>query len=210
MPAGDRRELLILAAVELFSKHGYDGTTTKSIAREAGVSEAMLFRHFATKEDLYAALLDHRTNAAGVEEWLRELYAAAQRNDDVAVFQSFGEKILESYKCDPDFQRLMFYASLEGHAISKVFHEKRGLPIFAFLRDYVAKRQKDGAFHDCDPGAVVFALVGTPTYYAIVKRLFGFDVLKVSDSDLISTFTNLLLDGLRNKPAARKARKHKD
>ncbi len=210
MAAADRRKQLIEVAVEMFSRHGFEGTTTKSIAEKAGVSEAMLFRHFATKDDLYAALLDQKSNDAGVEKWIEELRAAAEKKDDAVVFRSLGEKILEAYQRDPQFQRLMLYASLESHSISKVYHKRRGLPIFEFLREYVAMRQKEGAFRDCDPGAVVFAMVGTPTYYAIVRRLFGLDVLKVSDSDLINTFVNLLLDGLRIGPVPRKTGKKKE
>ena len=59
--AGEERRLQILAvAVRLFSQRGFRGTTTKEIAQAAGVSEAMVFRHFATKEELYAAILDHK------------------------------------------------------------------------------------------------------------------------------------------------------
>ena len=51
--AGEERKLQILAvAVRLFSQKGFRGTTTKEIAQAAGVSEAMVFRHFATKDDL--------------------------------------------------------------------------------------------------------------------------------------------------------------
>ena len=58
--AGEERRLQILAvAVSLFSNRGFRGTTTREIAHAAGVSEAMVFRHFATKEELYAASLDH-------------------------------------------------------------------------------------------------------------------------------------------------------
>ena len=54
--AGELRRLQILrVAVRLFSQRGFRGTTTKEIAQAAGVSEAMVFRHFATKEELYAA-----------------------------------------------------------------------------------------------------------------------------------------------------------
>jgi len=206
MTGGARREQLIRVAVGLFAERGFQGTTTKSIATEAGVSEAIIYRHFATKEDLYAAILDHKANEAGVEVWLNELRGAAERKDDQALFRSLGDKILESYRRDPQFQRLMFYSSLERHGISKVFHKRRGLPIFGFLRDYVAQRQKDGAFHGCDPGTVVFALVGIPTYYAIVKRLFGLDLLKATDEKVAITFTRLLLDGLRKGQAGNQSR----
>ena len=57
--AGEKRRLQILiVAVRLFSQRGFRGTTTKEIAHAAGISEAMVFRHFATKEELYAAILD--------------------------------------------------------------------------------------------------------------------------------------------------------
>src|ERR1043165_981590 len=63
MAGEERREQLLRVAMTLFSNHGFRGTTTKEIAHAAGVSEAMVFRHFATKEDLYAAILDHKACA---------------------------------------------------------------------------------------------------------------------------------------------------
>jgi TetR/AcrR family transcriptional regulator len=42
--------------MRLFSQRGFRGTTTKEIAVAAGVSEAMVFRHFANKEVLYSAI----------------------------------------------------------------------------------------------------------------------------------------------------------
>ncbi len=64
--AGEERRLQILrVAVSLFSERGFRGTTTREIALAAGVSEAMVFRHFATKEELYAAILDHKACSGG-------------------------------------------------------------------------------------------------------------------------------------------------
>ena len=49
---GEERKMQILdVAIELFAKQGFSGTTTKKIANEAGVSEAMVFRHFAKEKD---------------------------------------------------------------------------------------------------------------------------------------------------------------
>lgn len=207
MTAEGRRDQLIQVAIDLFAKNGFDGTTTKSIAAKAGVSEAIIFRHFATKDDLYTAILDHKGHESGVEAWLEEIRACAERNDDEALFRSLAEKILESYRRDPQFQRLMFYSSLDGHALSRVFHKKRGLPIYQFLLDYITRRQREGAFRKCDPGAAVFALVSMPTYYSIVRSLFGMDLLDTTDSELTATFTALLLDGLRNGKTVRREKK---
>src|SRR5207245_5060473 len=60
MAGGERRLQILRKAMRLFSQRGFRGTTTKEIALAAGVSEAMVFRHFATKEELYSAILDHK------------------------------------------------------------------------------------------------------------------------------------------------------
>jgi len=53
-----RRELLLRAALELFGALGYEGTHTRAIAERTGVTESALFRHFRSKRDLYAAVVE--------------------------------------------------------------------------------------------------------------------------------------------------------
>jgi AcrR family transcriptional regulator len=57
MRAEQRREMLLKAALGLFASEGYGGSTTKAIAERTGVTEAILFRHFPTKRDLFYAVL---------------------------------------------------------------------------------------------------------------------------------------------------------
>ena len=59
MAAADRRQHLVETAIRLFTEGSYHGTTTAEIARAAGVSEPILYRHFASKRDLYLAALEH-------------------------------------------------------------------------------------------------------------------------------------------------------
>ncbi len=56
MTAGDRRRSIIRAAETLFIERGFHATTTRDLAKAAGVSEALLFKHFPSKEALYAAI----------------------------------------------------------------------------------------------------------------------------------------------------------
>ena len=58
LPAAERRRAIVEAALRVFSEGSYAGATTAQIAREAGVSEPILYRHFASKRDLYFACLD--------------------------------------------------------------------------------------------------------------------------------------------------------
>ncbi len=59
LPAAERRRVLVEAAIHLFTESSYRGTTTAEIARAAGVSEPILYRHFDSKRALYLAALDH-------------------------------------------------------------------------------------------------------------------------------------------------------
>ena len=63
MAGPERRAVLLDAARRLFARQGYHGTSTAEIARAAGCSEAVLYRHFASKQALFAAVL---TGVAGL------------------------------------------------------------------------------------------------------------------------------------------------
>ena len=56
LPAEERRRAIIRAVRRVFAERGFDGTTTKALADAAGVSEALLFKHFPNKEALFAAM----------------------------------------------------------------------------------------------------------------------------------------------------------
>jgi len=58
LPAEERRRAIVEAALRVFSAGSYAGSTTAEIAREAGVSEPVLYRHFASKRDLWVACLE--------------------------------------------------------------------------------------------------------------------------------------------------------
>src|ERR1700754_1323875 len=86
MASDERREQILHVAMRLFSEHGFRGTTTKEIAQAAGVSEAMVFRHFANKNELYRAIIDHKACAGEQFQDPREmLEEAVRRKDDRAV-----------------------------------------------------------------------------------------------------------------------------
>jgi AcrR family transcriptional regulator len=58
MAAEERRQCVVAAACRVFAKSSYSGATTAEIARESGVTEPVLYRHFPSKRDLYLACLD--------------------------------------------------------------------------------------------------------------------------------------------------------
>jgi AcrR family transcriptional regulator len=57
LDSDERRKAIVAAAVPLFARKGFAGTTTRELAEAAGISEALLFRHFPSKKQLYGEIL---------------------------------------------------------------------------------------------------------------------------------------------------------
>lgn len=58
LPFDKRRQAIVEAVRGVFAENGFHGTTTRELARTAGVSEALLYKHFPSKESLYAEMLE--------------------------------------------------------------------------------------------------------------------------------------------------------
>lgn len=80
--AAERRQGIVDAALRVFAGGSYSGATTAEIAREAGVSEPILYRHFASKRELYFACLD--------EAWARLRAAIEARVGELGDDDVFG------------------------------------------------------------------------------------------------------------------------
>ena len=83
----DRRQDILKAAMELFAKKGFRGTTTRDLASQAEVNEAIIFRHFTNKEELYSAILEHKAGE-NREAMIEELERLAETTDDEKFFQT--------------------------------------------------------------------------------------------------------------------------
>lgn len=72
LPAAQRKEQLLDTAATLFAERGYAGATTAELAKAAGVTEPIIYRHFESKRDLFVALID-RTGDRTIAQWVNEL-----------------------------------------------------------------------------------------------------------------------------------------
>ena len=135
LPAAQRRQALLATATRVFAARSYRGVTTAEIAREAGVSEPILYRHFASKRDLYLACLD--------EAW-RDLRASWEaeiaRIDDPAEWvPAMAKAAIERHR------RNAFLANLWMQAITEAADDSE---IRSYLRRHV------GEVHDHVAGVI--------------------------------------------------------
>jgi AcrR family transcriptional regulator len=199
LPAEERRAALVRAAMDLFARRGFRGTTTREIAQAAGVSEAIIFRHFANKDELYAAILDHKAcNHQPLPDPCELLEAEMAAKDDRAVFERLGVAFLEFHDQDPQFIRLLMYSALEGHELKDMFLNRNVREMYDFLVAYIRGRQAEKAFREMNPMIIVRAFIGMIIHHSINKLLWDTEeqFLKISNEEAAREFTGILLRGI--------------
>jgi TetR/AcrR family transcriptional regulator len=199
MPATDRRQQLLEAALEVFSRRGFEGATTKEIAAAADVTEAVIFRHFPTKQALYAAVLEYHQQSCHFNDWLAEAKACMERCDDEGLFRTIAATVIETYRRDPRGHRVVLFAALEGHEQALAHYRALSIPIFELLNEYILRRQQEGALVPVSSGAILTAIAGMATHYAMLTQMFGFEC-DTSDEAIVETFTRILMNGIRSGP----------
>ena len=201
MAGEERRRQILRVAVSLFSRQGFGGTTTKKIADAAGVSEAMVFRHFATKEELYTAILDHKACSGDAMDPESMVAEAIKRKDDRGVFEGLAFGALQHHEHDPEFQRLLLHSALEGHELAQMFFEKFVRRVYEFLGAYIHERQRDGAMIKIEPAVVVRAFIGMIIHHSLNNNLWDPKrrLLNLSNEDAAKQFTEILLRGIASE-----------
>ena len=176
MTGDERRERILGAAVELFSQYGFKGTTTKQIAAASGVSEAMVFRHFATKDELYGAIIHAKACIDGVNKFPWDgdpaVLKALEENDDHAFFSGVALAALNKHQEDVAFMRLLFYSALEEHDLAERFFHEFVEQVYEFIGGYIERRQMDGVFRDVDPRIAVRSFLGMLIHHSLNNILW--------------------------------------
>ncbi|WP_447969499.1 TetR/AcrR family transcriptional regulator [Nitrospira sp. M1] len=187
-----RKASIIASAARLFAAKGFTGTKTKVIAEHAGVSEALVFKHFPSKKDLYAAILEDQCPIPSI---LAELKTFADEQHDVKVFSCIAKSIVRK---EPDVQlmRLLLFSALEEHELSDMFFQNHVRVFYDFLSSYIDRRIRDGAFRSVDPLLAARAFMGMLIYHRLLSQLFHLPV-KQKSQEIEDTFVSIFLDGLR-------------
>src|SRR6266576_2351051 len=123
-----RRQLILAAAKRCFARHGFAGTTTKSIAAAASISEGLLFKHFPTKSALYAEILAEECEA---DPALHRLLGLEPSTETLVILIREMVRHFQQISDAPDQQeaqrlRLMVTSHLDDGEFARLIYEKIG------------------------------------------------------------------------------------
>src|SRR5437763_15582504 len=158
MAAADRRQHLVETAISLFTEGSYHGTTTAEIARATGVSVPILYRHFASKRDLYLAALEH-VWAKTRETWERALDEAT---DACAAVEAIGKGHVSVRSPKLQLAELWVQALSEASDDPELKrHLRRHMrEVHDFVADLVRRGQEQGAIAaERDPDAEAWIML---------------------------------------------------
>ncbi len=191
------RDRILETSMKLFAEKGFSGTTTKEIAERAGVNQALIFRYFSTKRDLYGAIIEKKIEEEpGIEEPLKEY---KETKDDRLIFKSIANKMFDKCGNDPDFIRLLHYSALESHELSDMFFDTYVKYVIMLLSEYIKDRISGGFFKEVNPLLAAKAFIGMVMDYIIVQELFGEKKDKrIKQEDVVEVFVKIFLDGISN------------
>lgn len=165
----ERREQILKATTEVFSVYGFHGSSMRRLARAAGVSEAVIYQHFPSKEALYDAIIQKKLESSS------HLYIpveAAESGQDRKVIETIVGNYLREQSRDNSFLRILLFSALEDHEFARRFVEKPLQDLFLFLGDYFEKRMKEGAMRRLEPQILARLLIGMVHFLALLKGIY--------------------------------------
>ena len=188
------KELILNAALEVFSSYGFRGATVDQIATKCGLSKPNLLYYFRRKEDIYVAVLEHT-----LQDWLEPLRSLDPAGEPLEEITRYIRSKIRMSRENPKASRLFANEILHG-APAITDYLKGPLKLLvdekaAVIRGWSA----EGRLRPIEPHHLIFAIWVTTQHYA------DFDVqvhaLIGTPTDLMDTaeaaLTSLFVEGLR-------------
>jgi AcrR family transcriptional regulator len=199
LPAKDRRAQLIDVAMQLFAEQGFDGTTTREIADRAGVNEAIIFRHFTTKEELYWAVVQDRVGASGRKEKIQNCLRSEASDRDILA--AVAAALLDRGPEDSALTRLLLFTALRNAELSEAFFRTYMAENFDLLAEFFRQGAEQGRQRPIDPVIAARGFLGMVWHHCLVQELFGGNRHQKFDPRLLGQqLADIWLNGISTTP----------
>lgn len=190
---------IVEAAVQLFSRHGYKGTSTRDISQLAKVNEVTLFRYFPRKVDLFWAAAESRLSRVRMGRELQSNLAAdAELHVIVPMLSLF---LLENIFDQPDLIRLLYVAGFEVPGAERMVREYLG-PYFDVIHGYFERCAAKGLIGNVEPSIATLSLAGIVSAHHTLYQLFTGKKLDWKTEEFAPVYADFLLNALGH-PAGR-------
>jgi TetR/AcrR family transcriptional regulator len=157
----EKRELILEAALEMFSAHGFRGSTIDQIAEAAGMSKPNLLYYFRRKEDIHEALIQRL-----LKTWLQPLRELDEAGDPITELRSYIRRKLEMARDYPRESRLFANEILQGAPRIMPLLEGELKTLVEEKAEIISNWMRAGRIATTDPRHLIFSIWATTQHYA--------------------------------------------
>jgi AcrR family transcriptional regulator len=172
LPAAERRQAIVDAALPVFATGSYSGATTAGIARAAGISEPILYRHFASKRELYFACLDEAWRR--LRQFFDEKLALQEQDGAMPEPGEMARRLQQTARVLPPnlWIQALTEAGEDPEIAQYLRRHMRG--VHDFMADGIRRAQAAGAIApDRDPDAEAWIFLAGILLLSVGDRLGG-------------------------------------
>lgn len=186
------REKILAAALKLFSSKGYLGATTKEMAKSAGIAEVTLFRHFASKEQLFEEVLNTYSFLPTIKSLIPEIEKLPYEEALAVIAFSFLETLKSRIEMIRIMQSEMSRYPEKIHKIYNSFIDG----IIRTLALYFKSLQKTGVLKEFDAEYAARAFMGMfYSFFSAQEILLGKKYRKADLALVIKEYVNIFAGG---------------
>ncbi len=199
LKAAERRATILAVAKVLFADKGYHGVSVDEIAKRLGVSPAVLYQHFPSKEALYESVLNEISEK-------RESYVdtiLTEPSDFKSVLLGMAQLFVNSISRDPDYLRMELMSALEDAPAAQHFFENRWRSFADYIEVGLKELAAEGRASDVNPKAASLMFQGMIRELLYVKCIQGNERYKgMALNSLLEQMVDLFLAAIGYKQAA--------
>lgn len=187
------RQIIIGAALQIFSDYGYRGSTVAQIADAANMSKANLLYYFESKQDVYLSVLE-----CTLTEWLQPLTQLNPEGDPAEEIWTYVKAKLAMSKSNPEASRLYANEILQGAPMIGHFLQTDLRELLDNRCAIIQRWIDEGRLNAVSPLHLMFFIWATTQHYADFSAQTAFltDNTETLFDDAESTLKTLLFNGL--------------
>jgi AcrR family transcriptional regulator len=192
MSAAERRQQIMQHAFGLIREQGFKTVSMRDIARAARINEALIYRHFPTKEALLWAIVREMIEAQPVHP----LSIVEGKEEFKAQLQTFVDFYLEKTLGDPSILRIILYAVMENYPLPNEFNFQKEGTFLNWMYQSIEKGKADWGFdRQADTLVYLSSFMGGLIYFALQAAVIQ-TFPKEKSTNFKHTYVNMFLKSL--------------
>lgn len=194
------RKKILESTINLVAEKGYAATSTKEIAKNAGISEATIFKYYENKNNLLMTIVEQTIDELydySINQALPEVF---RNNEGKPISSLLYDLLLERFTYFSDNSKrlqVIFQEMMVNRVVRDYFKEKVWKKLDQISKQIIKQGKKEGVFKDIDPYFIQKAIFGMLFYTNIFEKLFDLNVKRYNSQKQVEMILEILFIGIK-------------